>query len=66
MVDDEEIRLTLNLPELPLDLAAQRLVQIANDNGGRDNISVILVRILRDFPADRGLLSRFFTGLKKR
>jgi len=66
MVDDEEIRLTLNLPELTLELAAQRLVQIANDNGGRDNISVILVRILRDFPDDRSLLSRFLTGLKKK
>ncbi|MHB1182703.1 MAG: Stp1/IreP family PP2C-type Ser/Thr phosphatase [Sulfuricella sp.] len=66
MVDDEEIRHTLNLPELTLELAAQRLVQIANDNGGRDNISVILVRILRDFPADRGLLSRFLTRLKKK
>jgi len=66
MVDDEEIRHTLNLPELPLELAAQRLVQIANNNGGRDNISVILVRILQDFPANHGLLSRFLTALKKK
>ena len=30
-----------------LQLAAQQLVQMANDNGGRDNVSVILVRVVR-------------------
>jgi protein phosphatase len=37
---------------------------MANDNGGRDNVSVILVRIVREFPAPRGYLSKFFGWLK--
>lgn len=57
MVGDEEIRLTLNGLGSSLELAARQLVQIANDNGGRDNVSVILVRILRKFPAKRNLLT---------
>lgn len=65
MVSDEEIHLTLNVLNANLELAAHQLVQMANDNGGRDNISVILVRILRDFPANGGLLNRFRTWLKK-
>jgi serine/threonine protein phosphatase PrpC len=47
-----------------LELAAQQLVQMANDNGGRDNVSVILVRILREYPAARGVMARFFAWLK--
>jgi len=53
LVDDADIHLTLtehgaNLPE-----AARQLVEQANAKGGTDNISVILVRTLRPFPARR-------------
>jgi len=58
MVDDEDILLTLTSLNSNLPLAANQLVQMANDNGGRDNISVILIRIRKPFPAARGLLSR--------
>ncbi|MBI3042044.1 MAG: Stp1/IreP family PP2C-type Ser/Thr phosphatase [Betaproteobacteria bacterium] len=54
MVTDEDIQLTLASLQANLPLAAQQLVQQANDNGGRDNISVILVRIVKDFPARTG------------
>lgn len=54
MVEDEEIQLTLQMLGANLDLAATQLIQMANDNGGRDNISVILVKVLREFPAARG------------
>ena len=47
-----------------LKLAAQQLVQMANDNGGKDNVSVILVRILRDYPAPRGVMGKLFGWLK--
>ncbi|HSN38918.1 MAG TPA: Stp1/IreP family PP2C-type Ser/Thr phosphatase [Burkholderiales bacterium] len=50
MVSDEDIHLTLSSLRANLPLAAEQLVQQANDNGGRDNISVILVRVLKDFP----------------
>lgn len=36
-----------------LELAATQLIQMANDNGGRDNVSVILVKVLREFPVAR-------------
>ena len=44
MVDDEEIRLTLRKYSANLVQSAQELVRLANKKGGRDNISVILVR----------------------
>ncbi len=50
MVSDEDIQLTLSSLQANLPLAAEQLVQQANDNGGRDNVSVILVRVLKDFP----------------
>lgn len=65
MVADEEIQLTLSLLGANLELAAQQLVQMANDNGGRDNISVILVRVLRPFPADPGWIGRMRVWLGK-
>ncbi|MEO8630707.1 MAG: Stp1/IreP family PP2C-type Ser/Thr phosphatase [Betaproteobacteria bacterium] len=58
MVEDEDIHLTLASLCANLPLAANQLVQMANDNGGRDNISVILIRIKRPFAAERGLLGR--------
>lgn len=54
MVTDEDIQLTLASLSANLPLAAQQLVQQANDNGGRDNVSVILVRVVKDFAARAG------------
>lgn len=45
MVDDEEIHLTLSKYSANLAQAADKLVQLANHHGGKDNISVALVRI---------------------
>jgi protein phosphatase len=64
MVTDEDIGMTLQTLSANLRLAAQQLVQMANDNGGRDNVSVILVRVVRDYAAPRGWLSRLFSWLK--
>jgi protein phosphatase len=64
MVSDEDMGMTLQTLAANLQLAAQQLVQMANDNGGRDNVSVILVRIARDYAAPRGLLARFFGWLR--
>jgi PPM family protein phosphatase len=58
MVPDEDIERTLCTLQANLPLAAQQLVQQANDNGGRDNVSVILVRIAKKFPARPGLLDK--------
>jgi serine/threonine protein phosphatase PrpC len=64
MVSDEDIAMALEALGANLALAAEQLVQMANDNGGRDNVSVILVRVLREYPAARGVVARFFAWLK--
>lgn len=58
MVTDEDMELTMASLQANLPLAAQQLVQQANDNGGRDNVSVILVRVLKSFPARAGFVDR--------
>jgi len=60
MVSDDDIGMALQALGANLELAAQQLVQMANDNGGRDNISVILIKILREYPAGQGLASKIF------
>ena len=64
MVDDEDIGMTLTALGGNLKMAAQHLVQMANDNGGRDNVSVILVRVLREYPGPRGVMAKVFAWLK--
>ena len=64
MVSDEDIGMTLSMLGGNLKLATQQLVQMANDNGGRDNVSVILARVLKEYPAARGVMSKFFAWLK--
>jgi len=58
MIADDELHLTLSSLKANLPLAAEQLVQQANDNGGRDNISVILVRILARAQQRTGFLDR--------
>jgi serine/threonine protein phosphatase PrpC len=64
MVEDEDIGMTLQTLGGNLKLAAQQLVQMANDNGGRDNVSVILVRVLREYPGRKGVMGKVFGWLK--
>ena len=64
MVEDEEIALTLQALSANLDLAATQLIQTANDSGGRDNVSVVLVRIAREYPAARSWWTRLLQWFK--
>ena len=64
MVSDEDMQLTLSSLQANLPLAAGQLVQQANDNGGRDNVSVILVRVLKSFPARSGFVDRLKSWFK--
>jgi PPM family protein phosphatase len=64
MVSDEDIGMALQTLGANLNLCAQQLVQMANDNGGRDNVSVILVKIRRSHAVPRGFLSKIFRWLK--
>ncbi len=59
MLDDEAIRLTLVEFGANLDRAAERLVEQANELGGADNISVVLVRVIKPFSSQRGWFRRF-------
>ncbi len=56
MVDDNGIAELLRL-EILLDLKAGQLVEVANTNGGRDNISVLLAQA-QSGAKKRGLISR--------
>ena len=58
MVEDEDIGSTLTMLKSNLPLAASQLIQMANDNGGRDNVSLILVKVNGDFAASNGWLAR--------
>ena len=64
MVEDADISLILKTQGGDLTLAAEHLVQLANDNGGRDNISVILVKVKGDYPAKRGWWYRLLAWFK--
>lgn len=59
MLQDDEIALGLQALAANPELAARQLVQMANDGGGRDNVSVILVKVLREFPAESGWWAEF-------
>ena len=64
MVEDDEIAMTLDALSANLGLCAMQLIQMANDNGGRDNVSVILVKVKGDYPAVRGWWARFLAWFK--
>ena len=51
MVEDEDIALALTSLAANLPLCAAQLVEMANDNGGRDNVSVILAKVNAPFPS---------------
>ena len=58
MVEDEDIQLTISTFGDNLDTVAKQLVQLSNEHGGRDNISVVLAQVVDSFPARRGILDR--------
>jgi serine/threonine protein phosphatase PrpC len=47
MVTDEEIASTL-ITTLAAQQAADRLIELANENGGLDNSTVIVIRLLQE------------------
>ena len=58
MVEDADIQLTISTFGVNLETLAKQLVLLANDNGGRDNVSIVLLRVLDSFPARRGMMDR--------
>ena len=58
MVEDEDIHLTISTFNASLDVVGQQLIELANDHGGRDNVSVMLAQVLGPFAAKTPLLTR--------
>ena len=65
MVDDEEIHLTLSKYSANLVQAATELVRLANEKGGKDNVSVVLVRPQNPSNGQAGIMAKFNSFLKK-
>jgi protein phosphatase len=57
-VEDEFIRLTIKRFSDNLDEAAKQLITKANQNGGKDNISVMLCRVDDDFSVEQSWLNK--------
>jgi protein phosphatase len=64
MVEDQDIAETVKLLKSNLPLLATQLIQAANDNGGRDNVSVILIKVKGDYAAPRGLQAKILSWFK--
>ncbi len=58
MIEDEDIHLTISTFGGNLETLARQLVLLSNENGGRDNVSIVVVRVLEEFPARRSLIDR--------
>ncbi len=58
MVEDDDIHLTISTFNASLEVVGQQLIDLANDHGGRDNVSVMLAQIREPFPARRGFIAK--------
>ncbi len=65
MVEDEDIQSIVYAMQGNLPLAAEQLIQTANDNGGRDNVSVILVRVKQEFASPKSWPARVLAWFRK-
>jgi len=63
MVGEDRIAATIRELGTEGDRCAARLVELANEGGGRDNVSVALVRVLRMSPARRSWWRRLLAWL---
>ena len=59
LVEDKDIYLTIKQFSANLEEAAKQLITKANQNGGKDNISVMLCRIDDDFSTRKGWFKKF-------
>ena len=60
MIDDDLIQSILIDNSNDLEKAAVEIIRQANEHGGKDNISAILVKPIKTFAAENSLFSRFF------
>jgi protein phosphatase len=60
MIEDELIKNAMLENEDDLEKAAEEIIRLANEHGGKDNISALLIKPIKSFPAKNSLFSRFF------
>jgi PPM family protein phosphatase len=65
LVDDKEIAKTLLDANGNITHAASKLIQLANENGGTDNISVVIAIIRKEFTAEKSWVQNLFGNIKK-
>lgn len=61
MVEDDDIHLTISTFGANLENATKQLIQLGNDNGGKDNISVLVAEVVETFPAPRGAFDKMLS-----
>jgi len=61
MVEDDDIHLTISTFGANLENATKQLIQLGNDNGGKDNISVLVAEVVETFPAPRGVFDKMLS-----
>jgi protein phosphatase len=64
MVDPEIVHSIVDEHRMDLAEAAATLIDLANQNGGRDNISVIIVQVPPSFLSGSGWAQRFLAKKK--
>ena len=65
MVEDDDIQSILYAMQGNLPLAAEQLIQTANDNRGRDNVSVILVKVKQKFAEPQSWPAKILAWFRK-
>ncbi|UCC13193.1 MAG: Stp1/IreP family PP2C-type Ser/Thr phosphatase [Gammaproteobacteria bacterium] len=58
MVEDEDIHLTISTFGANLETVSDQLIELANENGGRDNITVTLAEVKSSFALSQGMMGR--------
>ena len=58
LVSDKDIQSIIDLSGSNLEGMAEQLVEMANASGGKDNISIILIRVIKSYSSEANLLDR--------
>jgi protein phosphatase len=66
LVEDAQMTQILAAAGSNIDVAAQKLVDAANDNGGTDNISVVIAYIKKPFMVQKSWVKHLFSHSKQR
>jgi len=60
MIEDDLIKSVMIENSENLEKTASEIIRLANEHGGKDNISALLAKPIKSFPAKNSLFSRFF------